>query len=168
MADTSISNTPTSLLNLTAQIVSAHVAGNTVATEALPGLIQSVHNALTSAGKEPVQAERPQPAVPIKKSITHDYLVCLEDGAKMKMLKRYLAKRFNLTPAQYRERWGLGSDYPMVAPGYAERRSELAKEIGLGRKAKSPVTPPKVAARKPGRPKGSGRSKTDESQASGA
>ena len=162
MAESASSGQPANLLTLTAQIVAAHVAGNAVAPDALPALIQSVHSALTNAGKEPVQVERPQPAVPVKRSIHQDYLVCLEDGAKMKMLKRYLAKRFDLTPAQYRERWGLPADYPMVAPGYAERRSVLAKEIGLGRKAKVPVMAKPAPRGKPGRPKGSSRRKPEE------
>ena len=138
------------LLRLSAQIVSAHVAKNAVSPEALPALIRSVHAALAGveqpAASEP---ERPQPAVPIKRSVFPDYIVCLEDGAKMKMLKRYLKVRFDLTPEQYRERWGLPRDYPMVAPSYAERRSTLAKSIGLGRK-REPEPAPVVKRR--GRP----------------
>ena len=138
------------LLRFTAQIVSAHVAQNAVSPEALPALIRSVHAAL--AGVEQPTAtepERPQPAVPIRRSVFPDYIVCLEDGAKMKMLKRYLKVRFDLTPEAYRERWGLPRDYPMVAPSYAERRSTLAKLIGLGRK-KEPE--PEPALKKRGRP----------------
>lgn len=124
------------LLRLSAQIVSAHVIKNAVAPEALPGLIRGVYAALASVEQPVVSEPEPlQPAVPIKRSVFPDYIVCLEDGAKMKMLKRYLKVRFNLTPEQYRERWGLPRDYPMVAPNYAERRSALAKEFGLGRKA---------------------------------
>jgi predicted transcriptional regulator len=139
------------ILALTAQIVAAHVAGNTVSPEALPALIQSVHSALTGAGKMPEPVEQLQPAVPVKRSIQHEYLVCLEDGAKMKMLKRYLATRFNMTPEQYRAKWGLPADYPMTAPAYAERRSVLAKESGLGRKvaepdAAKPAKPAKAAS----------------------
>jgi len=129
---------PTSdLLRLSAQIVSAHVVKNAVSPDALPGLIRSVYEALAGV-EQPVASvpELPQPAVPIKRSVFPDYIVCLEDGAKMKMLKRYLKVRFNLTPEQYRERWGLSRDYPMVAPNYAERRSSLAKQFGLGRKPK--------------------------------
>ena len=140
------------LLNLTAQIVAAHVGNDTVATEALPGLIQSVYRAL--AGLEnptAVPAPPPEPAVPVKRSVFPDYIVCLEDGKKLKMLKRHLATSFNLTPQQYRERWGLPSDYPMVAPNYAERRSALAKQNGLGRKAEELIEAPapKRRGRKP-------------------
>ena len=138
------------LLRLSAQIVSAHVAKNAVSPEALPALIRSVHAALAGV-EQPVvsEPERPQPAVPIKRSVFPDYIVCLEDGAKMKMLKRYLKVRFDLTPEAYRERWGLPRDYPMVAPSYAERRSTLAKSIGLGRKREPE---PVLAAKKRGRP----------------
>ena len=139
------------LLRLSAQIVSAHVAKNTVSSEALPGLIRSVHAALAGVEQPgaPSEPERPQPAVPIKRSVFPDYIVCLEDGAKMKMLKRYLKVRFDLTPEAYRERWGLPRDYPMVAPSYAERRSTLAKSIGLGRKREPEPVP---AVKKRGRP----------------
>lgn len=121
------------ILTLTATIVSAHVASNSVPPDALPGLIRDVHRtvAMLSAGPAPAP-ERPQPAVPVKKSIFPDYIVCLEDGKKLKMLKRHLMSAYNLTPDQYRERWGLGADYPMVAPNYAQHRSTLAKKIGLG------------------------------------
>ncbi len=137
------------LLRLSAQIVSAHVSKNAVPPDALPALIRSVHAALAGVGQPvTVVAERPQPAVPIRRSVFPDHIVCLEDGAKVKMLRRYLMTRYNLTPAQYRERWGLPSDYPMVAPEYAERRSVLAKQIGLGRKpASPPATPPKPRGR---------------------
>jgi len=125
--------TPTDdVLGLTAQIVSAHVANNAVSPDALPSLIQQVYKTLAGVGKEPAQPERPQPAVPVKKSVFHDHLVCLEDGRKLKMLKRHLKTVYNMTPDQYRERWGLGRDYPMVAPDYAKHRSSLAKKIGLG------------------------------------
>jgi predicted transcriptional regulator len=123
-----------SVLGLTAQIVSAHVANNSVAPDALPSLIQEVYKTLSGVGKEAVQQERPQPAVPIKKSIFADHIVCLEDGKKLKMLKRHLKTSYNMTPEQYRERWGLAPDYPMVAPAYAKHRSSLAKKIGLGTK----------------------------------
>jgi predicted transcriptional regulator len=128
---------PSELLALTAQIVSAHLSHNTVASGELAGLIRDVHGTLAAlaTGTAPAApAEKPQPAVPIKKSIHPDYLICLEDGKKLKMLKRHLKSAFNMTPEQYRERWGLPADYPMVAPNYAEKRSELAKKIGLGRK----------------------------------
>ncbi len=125
----------TNILELTARIVSAHVSNNAVAVDSLPALIQDVYNALTSITAEPVQEEKPQPAVPIKKSVFGDYIVCLEDGKQMKMLKRHLKTAYGMTPDQYRERWGLDANYPMVAPNYAARRSALAKEIGLGTKA---------------------------------
>ncbi len=122
------------VLGLTAQIVSAHVSNNTVSRDALPELIQQVFSTLIAAGTEQAEPERLQPAVPIKKSVFPEYIVCLEDGKKLKMLKRHLQTSYNMTPEQYRERWGLAHDYPMVAPKYAEHRSELAKKIGLGRK----------------------------------
>lgn len=124
------------LLALTADIVAAHVSNNTVAMSDLPLLISEVHRALTNLGSAPVQAERPQPAVPVKKSVTPEYIICLEDGKKLKMLKRHLKTAYNMTPEEYRERWGLPADYPMVAPNYATHRSDLAKKIGLGTKAR--------------------------------
>ena len=135
------------LLGLTAQIVSAHVANNVVQPDALPALIQSVFKTLASAGKDAPETVKPEPAVPIKKSVFNDHIICLEDGKKLKMLKRHLATSYNMTPQQYRERWGLPHDYPMVAPDYAKHRSALAKEIGLGRK---PAESPARAVRKPG------------------
>ena len=122
------------VLGLTAEIVSAHVSNNPVGPDALPALIQDVYRSLSGVGKEPVQADKPQPAVPVQTSVVPDYIVCLEDGKKLKMLKRHLKTAYNLTPEQYRERWGLTSDYPMVAPNYAQHRSTLAKKIGLGTK----------------------------------
>lgn len=122
------------LLDLTAQIVSAHVSNNSFASEGLPALIRDVYAALESAGQAAPEQEKLQPAVPIKRSVFPDYIVCLEDGKKLKMLKRHLQSAYGMTPEQYRERWGLPTDYPMVAPNYAERRSTLAREIGLGRK----------------------------------
>jgi predicted transcriptional regulator len=124
----------TELLELTTEIVSAHVSNNTVAVNDLPQLIQDVHKALSSAGAAPAAPERPRPAVPIKKSVFPDHIICLEDGKKLKMLKRHLKTAYNLTPEEYRERWGLSADYPMVAPSYAQHRSNLAKKIGLGTK----------------------------------
>lgn len=123
------------VLRHTARVVSAHLGHNQVAANELPQLIQSVYRALSGldGASEPAEPDR-TPAVPVRKSVFPDYIVCLEDGAKMKMLKRYIQLRFGLTPADYRERWGLPSDYPMVAPGYARMRSALAKRIGLGRK----------------------------------
>jgi predicted transcriptional regulator len=125
----------TNMLALTAQIVSAHVAHNTVPASALPTLIEEVHRALMSIeAPQAPKAARPEPAVPIAKSVTPEFIICLEDGKKMKMLKRHLKTAFNMTPDQYRERWGLAQDYPMVAPRYAKQRSSLAKKIGLGKK----------------------------------
>ncbi len=121
------------ILTLTTEIVAAHVANNTIAPTDLPDLIEQVYRSLAGAGgAKSVDQERPQPAVSIRRSVTPDYIVCLEDGKKLKMLKRHLKTSFNLTPAEYRERWKLPSDYPMVAPNYAKQRSKLAKQIGLG------------------------------------
>jgi predicted transcriptional regulator len=121
------------LLGLTAQIVSAHAANNEMESGALPAVIRTVYNALSHIEQGPAApVEKPQPMVPIRKSIFPDYIICLEDGKRLKMLKRHLATSYNLTPEQYREKWGLDPSYPMVAPNYAERRSELAKQIGLG------------------------------------
>ncbi len=125
------------VLGLTAQIVSAHVSNNSVTPDALPALIQDVYRTLSGVGREPAQPDKPQPAVPIKKSVFPDHIVCLEDGKKLKMLKRHLKTAYNMTPEQYRERWGLGPEYPMVAPNYARHRSSLAKKIGLGTKPRS-------------------------------
>ena len=122
------------VLGLTAQIVSAHVSNNSVTPDALSALIQDVYRTLSGVGKEPAAPDKPQPAVPVKKSVFPDHIVCLEDGKKLKMLKRHLKTAYNMTPEQYRERWGLPQDYPMVAPNYARHRSSLAKKIGLGTK----------------------------------
>jgi predicted transcriptional regulator len=122
------------VLGLTAQIVSAHVSNNSVTPDALPSLIQDVYRTLSGVGKNPVQPDKPQPAVPVKKSVFPDHIICLEDGKKLKMLKRHLKTAYNMTPDQYRERWGLSLDYPMVAASYARHRSLLAKKIGLGTK----------------------------------
>ncbi len=121
------------LLSLTTEVVAAHVSNNTVPLTDLPNLIDQVYKSLANVGPEttPV-AERPQPAVAIRKSVTPDYLICLEDGKRLKMLKRHLKTSYDMTPDEYRERWQLPSDYPMVAPNYARQRSALAKEIGLG------------------------------------
>ena len=128
-------NTAEGLVSLTADIVSAHVANNSVAVNDLPTLIQNVHEALTSLGKAKEEpAVKQEPAVSIRSSIKPDYVVCLEDGLKMKMLKRHLMTDHGLTPDQYRQKWGLSTDYPMVAPNYAEQRRALAKKIGLGTK----------------------------------
>jgi predicted transcriptional regulator len=127
------------VLGLTAQIVSAHLRHNPVAPEALPGLIQEVYRALMNAGQQPIQPAKPAPAVPVKQSIRQDRIICLEDGKSFSMLKRHLMTDHKLTPQQYREKWGLPRDYPMVAPNYAQTRSALAKKIGLGRKAGRPA-----------------------------
>lgn len=121
------------LIALTADIVSAHVSNNSVAVGDLPILIQNVHGALANLGDALVEpAPRAEPAVAIRSSIKPDYIVCLEDGKKLKMLKRHLSTHYQLTPDQYRAKWGLASDYPMVAPNYADQRRALAKKIGLG------------------------------------
>ncbi len=122
------------LLELTTEIVAAHVSNNTLPVSDLPRLIQDVYKTLAGVGNNQPVAERPQPAVSVKKSVTPDYIVCLEDGKKLKMLKRHLKTAYNMTPEEYRERWGLPHDYPMVAPNYAKHRSSLAKKIGLGTK----------------------------------
>lgn len=122
------------LLGLTAEIVAAHVGNNSVAVGDLPNLINEVYRTLASVGNAPAAPERPQPAVAVKKSVHPDYIICLEDGKKLKMLKRHLKTAYNMTPEEYRDRWGLPADYPMVAPNYAAHRSTLAKKIGLGTK----------------------------------
>ena len=134
-----MSDSTEQILGLTAQIVSAHVRHNSVAPDALPGLIQDVYRALLNIGQQPAQAERAAPAVPVKQSIRQDRIICLEDGKSFSMLKRHLMTDHKLTPQQYREKWGLSRDYPMVAPDYAKTRSALAKKIGLGRKAGRPA-----------------------------
>jgi predicted transcriptional regulator len=123
------------LITLTSDIVAAHVSNNNVPLDDLPSLITNVYGALASlGGSEPVKEEKPEPAVSVRASVKPDYIVCLEDGKKLKMLKRHLMTHYNLTPDEYRQRWNLPADYPMVAPTYAEKRRELAKKIGLGRK----------------------------------
>ena len=128
---------PRELLELTTEIVAAHISNNTVAMGEIPELIQQVYRTLSTVGANGAAApERPQPAVPVRKSVTPDYIICLEDGKKLKMLKRHLKTAYNMTPEEYRERWNLGPDYPMVAPNYAAQRSSLAKKIGLGTRAR--------------------------------
>ena len=127
------------LVTLTADIVAAHVSNNSVAVSDLPLLIANVHGALAGLGTkapEP-EAKKQEPAVSVRSSIKPDYVVCLEDGKKLKMLKRHLMTHYNLTPDQYRQKWGLNADYPMVAPNYAEQRRTLAKKIGLGTKRRN-------------------------------
>ena len=150
----------TDVLRLTAKIISAHVRNNQVAVDALPQLIQSIHRSLAVTGtSESAPAPTPlTPAVPVRKSVFPDHIVCLEDGKKLKMLKRHLQASYGMTPQQYRETWGLPADYPMVAPNYASHRSSLAKQAGLGRKPGSaapeeieepdlPVQPPVTRGR---------------------
>ncbi|KEO91879.1 transcriptional regulator [Erythrobacter longus] len=123
------------LITLTSDIVAAHLSNNSVDVDTVPGLITKVYGALAALGEEPEAVEvRPEPAVSIRASVKPDYIVCLEDGKKLKMLKRYLRTNYDMTPEEYRQRWDLPSDYPMVAPNYAEKRRDLAKKIGLGRK----------------------------------
>jgi predicted transcriptional regulator len=125
------------LLTLTADIVAAHVSNNSVAVNDLPSLIQNVHGALTGISNTSAPPEaKPEPKVSIRSSIKPDYIVCLEDGKRLKMLKRHLMTHYKMTPDQYRQKWGLSQDYPMVAPNYAEQRRTLAKSIGLGTKRK--------------------------------
>ncbi|WP_340589339.1 MucR family transcriptional regulator [Erythrobacter alti] len=137
------SDTNEMLITLTADIVTAQVANNNVDSDTLPALIQNVYGALASLGEEKTVEERPEPAVSVRASVKNDHVVCLEDGKKMKMLKRHLMTDHGMTPDEYRERWNLPADYPMVAPAYAEKRRELAKKIGLGRK---PGQKPKAKA----------------------
>ena len=122
------------LMRMTSEIVSSFVSNNPVTTESLPDVIRSVYRTVSGLAGAPEKAadEKPKPAVPVSKSVTNEYIVCLEDGRKLKMLKRYLRSRYDMSPDEYRRRWGLGADYPMVAPSYTERRSEFAKKIGLG------------------------------------
>ena len=143
-------------VEMTADIVSAYVSNSSVSVSDLPALIQQVHRALvgvSEAAQQPEAAPPAAPAVPVKKSITPDYLICLEDGRKFKSLKRHLRTKYDMSPEQYRAKWGLAKDYPMVAPNYAQARSNLAKQMGLGqggRKAAAAAAAPKAAR---GRPK---------------
>ena len=127
------------LLALTTEIVASHVSNNTVAVSDLSDLIRAVYGSLTNLSPTPApeQPEKPLPAVAIKKSVTPEYIICLEDGKKLKMLKRHLKTRYDMSPEEYRRRWGLQDDYPMVAPSYAQQRSALAKKIGLGTKPRA-------------------------------
>jgi predicted transcriptional regulator len=130
-----LDNAEDTLLTLTADIVAAHVSNNSVAVNDLPNLIQNVHSALSSiSGNGAAPEAKPEPKVSIRASVKPDYIVCLEDGKKLKMLKRHLMTHYNMSPDQYRQKWGLSADYPMVAPNYAEQRRALAKSIGLGTK----------------------------------
>jgi predicted transcriptional regulator len=124
----------TELVELTAEIVSAYVSNNSIDAGNLPALISDIHQALTRAASNmaPLEREDLKPAIPVKRSVTADYIICLEDGKKFKSLKRHLRTHYNLSPEEYREKWGLPHDYPMVAPNYAAARSALAKKMGLG------------------------------------
>jgi len=130
----------TEALELTTEIVASYVSNNSVAIGDLPSVIHEVYKTLTGLGTQAAQPERPKPAVAVKKSVTPDYIVCLEDGKQLKMLKRHLKTAHNMSPEEYRERWGLPADYPMVAPSYAKHRSALAKKIGLGTKPRKTTT----------------------------
>lgn len=124
------------ILGLSAEIVAAYVGQNTVSQSAIPDLIRTVHAALSSlknGDEAPRPTEKTKPAVPVSRSVQHDFIVCLEDGKKLKMLKRYLRSHYDMSPEEYRRKWGLPPDYPMVAPAYAARRSDFAKQIGLGK-----------------------------------
>ena len=136
MAESSVEHTE--LLTLTSEIVAAHVSNNAVSSTDLPNVIETVFSTLSGLGGAAAEPEVEQkPAVPVKKSVTDDHIVCLEDGKKMKMLKRHLKTAYDMTPEEYRAKWNLPPDYPMVAPSYARKRQELAKKIGLGRKPRS-------------------------------
>lgn len=133
--DATQADTNEMLITLTSDIVAAHVSNNSVGVDDVPALISKVYGALAGLGQAAAAPEKaPEPAVSVRASIKPDYIVCLEDGKKLKMLKRHLMTHYNLTPEQYRARWNLPADYPMVAPNYAEKRRDLAKKIGLGRK----------------------------------
>ena len=136
--DPKVDVTDADLLRMTAQVVSSYVSKNPVATDQLPDLINSIHDSLKNVDSQTVAPqEAPQkPAVPIRRSVMPDHIVCLEDGKKLKMLKRHLRTTYNMTPDEYRAKWNLPNDYPMVAPAYAEQRSAFAKKIGLGRSAR--------------------------------
>ena len=129
------------LIEMTAEIVASYVASNNVAAADVPGLIHSVHRALANVagGAEPEPVEAKEPAVPVKKSVTPDFLICLEDGRKFKSLKRHLRTKYDMSPEEYRAKWGLAKDYPMVAPNYAKARSDLAKQMGLGQGGRKPA-----------------------------
>lgn len=137
------------ILDLTAQIVANYVGNNNASVNDLPGLIRNVHGALAGiASPQPAAIEQKAPAVSIKKSITQDAIICLEDGRKFKSLKRHLRTKYNLSPEEYRAKWGLPKDYPMVAPSYAEARSNLAKSMGLGQGGRKPAAPAKTRAKR--------------------
>ena len=135
--DKDLSISDAELLHMASDIAAAYVSHNNLSTEQLPDVIKTVHATLWSVGRGPSgNRDNPKPAVPVRRSITPDYIVCLEDGKRLKMLKRHLRSAYNMTPDEYRAKWSLPSDYPMVAPNYAKQRSQFAKKIGLGRKGK--------------------------------
>jgi predicted transcriptional regulator len=127
------------MLRMTTSVVSAYVGNNSLPPAQIPDVIKTVYGSLTSLGRAGPGRDLPRPAVPVRRSITPDYIICLEDGRKLKMLKRHLRTTYNMTIEDYRQKWGLPVDYPMVAPNYAKQRSAFAKRIGLGRRAARPV-----------------------------
>ena len=137
MSDEQTTTDRSDILSLTTEIVTAHLSNNTVRGAEVPALIQTVFDTLAALGNEAASMPTLSPAVPIRRSVTEDHIVCLEDGKKLKMLKRHLMTSYNMTPEEYRAKWGLKPDYPMVAPNYAAKRQELAKKIGLGRKPRA-------------------------------
>lgn len=155
MGGTSQSLTPSETLTLATDIVSAFVSNNTVSADKLPSLLQEVHDAVqTLASGGGIGAPAGDPAVAISKSVKPDYIICLEDGKKLKMLKRYLRTHYDLSPEEYRRKWKLPADYPMVAPNYAKRRSEFAKEIGLGRTGGAPASKKRATKKKTAKRRG--------------
>jgi len=163
-----LATTEEDLLRLTAEIVAAHLGHNAVPAAAVPDVIRSVHAALSGVGAQETTVPVPEPAVPVKKSVFPDYLVCLEDGRKLKMLKRHLQTSYGLSPEAYRERWGLPASYPMVAPDYAARRSTLAKSIGLGRRPTAPAPAEVPVQRIPEGAKGKKAARPKKAQAAGS
>ena len=138
----------TDLLEATVRLASAYLGRNAVPVDQISQIMGGIHGALVGLGRAEPEPEALKPAVPIKKSITPDYLVCLEDGKHLKMLKRHLRTTYSMTPAEYRMKWGLAADYPMVAPNYAKARSDFAKKIGLGRPAKAAATKTRRSSKK--------------------
>lgn len=165
MSDNAMSNADSKemLITLTADIVAAHVANNDVDVDAVPSLIQNVFGALSGLGNEVAEEAKPEPAVSVRTSVKNDHIVCLEDGKKMKMLKRHLMTDHGMTPAEYRARWNLPADYPMVAPAYADKRRDLAKKIGLGRKPGQKV----VRKAAPAAPAAAAKARTPRAKKSG-
>ena len=133
--NTELSISNEDILQMTTDIVASFVSNNTIPSDSISDIIKNVHRTVQTIAATPAErpVEKPKPAVAISKSVHDDYIVCLEDGKKLKMLKRYLRSNYNMTPDEYRRKWGLAADYPMVAPSYAKKRSEFAKKIGLGR-----------------------------------